>query len=180
MLKQIRMHGRGGQGAVTSCELLAIAAFKDDKYSQSFPFFGVARRGAPVTAFTRIDDKFIRLREQVTKPDYVMVLDPTLIESVEIQDGIADNGTIIVNTSKSPSELNIKTKAKVVTVDITKVSLEIIGAPFVNTPMLGAFAKATGEVSLKSIILAIEEKMPEKIAKKNIDAVKKVYEVTKA
>ncbi|NOR84788.1 pyruvate ferredoxin oxidoreductase subunit gamma [archaeon] len=179
MLKQIRVHGRGGQGAVTSCELLAIAAFKDGKYSQSFPFFGVARRGAPVMAFTRIDDKFIRLREQVTKPDYVMVLDPTLIDVIDVHEGITDTGIIIVNTSKSPSELNIKTKAKVVTVDITKISLEIIGAPFVNTPMLGAFAKVIGEVSLKSIILAIEEKMPEKIAKKNIDAVKKVFEVTK-
>ena len=179
MLKQIRVHGRGGQGAVTSCELLAIAAFKDGKYSQSFPFFGVARRGAPVMAFTRIDDKFIRLREQVKKPNYVMVLDPTLIEVVDVQEGITDTGIIIVNTSKSPKELNIKTKAKVVTVDITKVSLEIIGAPFVNTPMLGAFAKATGEVSLKAIIDSITEHMSEKIAKKNIDAVKKVYEVTK-
>ncbi len=177
-LKQIRIHGRGGQGAVTSAELLAIAAFKDGKQSQSFPFFGVARRGAPVMAFTRIDDKFIRLREQVTKPDYVMVLDPTLTESVDVADGISKDGMIIVNTSKNPKALGIKTKAKIVTVDITKIALDIIGAPFVNTPMLGAFAKATGEVSLDSILTAIKEKMPEKIAGKNIDAAKKVYEVT--
>ncbi len=178
MLKQIRIHGRGGQGAVTSAELLAIAAFKDGKYSQSFPFFGVARRGAPVMAFTRIDDKFIRLREHVAKPDFVLVLDPTLIDVVNVAEGLSDNGVIIVNTSKSPDAF--KLKAKVVTVDITKIALDIIGAPFVNTPMLGAFSKATGEVTLKSIIAAIEEKMPEKIAGKNIAAVKKVYEVTNA
>ncbi len=179
-MKQIRIHGRGGQGAVTSAELLAIAAFRDGKYSQSFPFFGVARRGAPVMAFTRIDDKFIRLREQVAKPDFVLVLDPTLIDVVNVAEGLSDTGVIIVNTSKSPEDLKIKTKAKVVTVDITKIALDIIGAPFVNTPMLGAFSKATGEVTLDSIIAAIEEKMPEKIAGKNIAAVKKVYEVTKA
>ena len=178
MLKQIRIHGSGGHGAVTAAYLLAIAAFKDGKYSQSFPFFGVARRGAPVMAYTRIDDKFIRLREQVTKPDFVMVLDPTLIDVVNVAEGLSDKGVIIINTSKSPDAF--KLKAKVVTVDITKIALDIIGAPFVNTPMLGAFSKATGEVTLDSIIAAIEEKMPEKIAGKNIAAAKKVYEVTNA
>ncbi|MFH1431752.1 MAG: pyruvate ferredoxin oxidoreductase subunit gamma [archaeon] len=178
VLRQVRIHGRGGQGAVTSAELLAIAAFKDGKYSQSFPFFGVARRGAPVMAFTRIDDKFIRLREQVTKPDYVMVLDPTLIDVIDVAEGTTEDSIIIVNTSKKPQDLKIRTKAKIVTVDITKIALDIIGAPFVNTPMLGAFAKATKEVTLESILKAIEEEMPEKIAKKNMDATKKVYEAT--
>ncbi len=174
-LKQIRIHGRGGQGAVTSAELLAIAAFRDGKYSQSFPFFGVARRGAPVLAFTRIDNRFIRLRQQVKDPDYVLVLDATLLDVVKVDEGIKKGGMIIINSSKSPKELGLKGDYTVKTEDITKIALEIIGKPFVNTPMLGAFAKATGEVTIKSIESAIKENMPEKIAGINIKAAKEVY-----
>jgi len=174
-LRQIRIHGRGGQGAVTSAELLAIAAFRDGKYSQSFPFFGVARRGAPVLAFTRIDNRFIRLRQQVKDPDYVLVLDATLLDVVKVDEGIKKGGIIIINSSKSPEELGLKGDYTVKTEDITKIALEIIGKPFVNTPMLGAFSKATGEVTIKSIEAAIKENMPEKIAGINIKAAKEVY-----
>jgi len=175
-LKQIRIHGRGGQGAVTSAELLAIAAFKDNKYSQSFPYFGVARRGAPVQAFTRIDNHFIRLRQQVKDPNYVMVLDATLLDVVNVADGIKKGGMIIINSSKTPGELGLKGDYTVKTEDITKIALEIIGKPFVNTPMLGAFSKATGEVTIESIEAAIKENMPQKIADTNILAAREVYD----
>lgn len=175
-LKQIRIHGRGGQGAVTSAELLAIAAFKDGKYSQSFPFFGVARRGAPVLAFTRIDDHFIRLRQQVKDPDYVLVLDATLIDVVNVAEGIKKGGMIIINSSKAPEEFGeLKGDYTVKTEDITKIALDIIGKPFVNTPMLGAFSRATGEVTIESIESAIKEKMPQKIADINVKAAREVY-----
>lgn len=178
-LKQVRIHGRGGQGAVTSAELIAEAAFLDGKQAQAFPFFGVARTGAPVTAFARISDKFIRIREQVRTPDYVLVLDPTLVADVNVAEGVPKEGIILVNSRKAPRDLGIKTPAKVVALDVTKIALEVIGAPFVNTAMLGAFAKASGEISLDSLTKAVKENLPEKVAGKNIDAVKKVYEELK-
>ena len=174
-LKQVRIHGRGGQGAVTTAELIAEAAFIDGKESQAFPFFGVARTGAPVTAFARISDKFVRLREQVRKPDYVIVLDPTLVADVNIAEGVSKDGIILINSRKTKKELGLDTSAKVMCLDVTKISMEVIGAPFVNTAMLGAFAKATGEISLDSLIKAVKGKLSEKVASKNIDAIKRTY-----
>ncbi len=181
VLKQIRIHGRGGQGAVTCAELLAVAAFKNGKYSQAFPFFGVERRGAPVTAFARIDDKAIRTREQVYEPDYVMVLDSSLLEAVNVAEGLRENGIIIVNTNDDAKSVKLGTKAQVKTIDVTKIALESIGKPFVNAPMLGAFVAATGLVSLDSVIAAISENFKSKpeIAEKNIAAVKAAYEIVK-
>lgn len=178
-LKQIRIHGRGGQGAVTCAELLAVAAFKDGKYSQAFPFFGVERRGAPVTAFARIDDKAIRTHEQVYEPDYVMVLDSSLTESVDVAEGLNGKGIIIVNTSENAKSLKLNTPATVKTIDVTKIALDAIGKPFVNAPMLGAFVAATGLVSLDSLIAAVKENFKGAIAEKNVAAVKKAYEAMK-
>jgi len=173
-MKEIRWHGRGGQGAVTSAYLLAMAAFKDGKYSQAFPFFGTERRGAPVVSFTRIDDKFIRTREQVYNPDYVVVLDPTLLAVVDVDEGVNKDGLIIINT-KQKVDLNSEVKI----VDATSIALEVIGKPFVNTPMIGALVGATGIVTLNSVIDAIKERFPQPIADKNIEAVKKTYEKIK-
>lgn len=173
----ITFHGRGGQGAITAAELLAIASFKDGKYCQSFPVFGTERAGAPVKAFVRIDNKFIRLREPIHQPDYVMVLDPTLIDAVDVTEGMK-GGIIIINTARKESEIKakLKTSAEIKTLDITSIALEIIGKPFVNTAMLGAFVAVTGKVSLDSVIDAVRERFPEKIAEKNIEAIRKVYE----
>jgi len=99
-VKEIRIHGRGGQGSVTAAELLAVAAFEDGKYSQAFPFFGVERRGAPVTAFTRLSDKKIRLRSQIYEPDYVIVQDATLVSAVDVTAGLKPDGIVIVNSEK--------------------------------------------------------------------------------
>jgi pyruvate ferredoxin oxidoreductase gamma subunit len=170
-MKEIRFHGRGGQGAVTAAEIIAIAAFYDGKYSQAFPFFGVERRGAPVTAFARIDDKFIRLRSQIYEPDYVVVQDASLLGVVNVTAGLKDSGAILINTEKEASEFEVKKGAKIYTIDATKIALEVLGLPIVNTSMIGAFAGATKEVTLKSIKKAIKKRFPEKLAVKNIKAV---------
>jgi len=114
-MKEIRIHGRGGQGSVTAAELLAIAAFEDGMYSQAFPSFGVERRGAPVMAFVRLSDKKIRLRSQVYEPDYVIVQDATLIEAVDVAGGLKADGMIIVNTEHNPDDLPLETEAAVKT-----------------------------------------------------------------
>lgn len=170
---EVRFHGRGGQGVVTSANLLAISAFKEGKYCQAFPFFGTERRGAPVVSFTRIDTEFIRTREQIYNPDYVIVLDPTLLSVVDVTEGLKDDGMIIINTNK---KVDLKTRAQVKIVDATAIALDIIGKPFVNTPMIGALVGVTNIVKLDSLIKAVNERFSEEIAKKNIEAVKKTYE----
>lgn len=174
-MKEIRIHGRGGQGSVTAAELLAVAAFEDGQYSQAFPSFGVERRGAPVTAFTRIDDKPIRIRSQIYEPDYVIVQDITLVDVVDVAGGIKKDGLIIINTEMDAEKLQPDIPAKVMTVDATKIALEIIGRPIVNTVLLGAFAGATGEIRLESIKKAVGERFGGKIGEKNIAAVDAAY-----
>lgn len=180
-IKQIRIHGRGGQGAVTASQLLAIAAFHDGKYCQAFPSFGVERRGAPVEAFARISDKPINIREHVYEPDYVIVLDPTLLASVDVAKGVRDSGIIIINSNKPASEFNLNTKARVKTIDMTSVAMEIIGKPFVNVASLGAFSAITAEVSLESVFKAIDQEFAHKeaIAELNKKAAEKLYKMFK-
>ena len=115
MMREIRIHGRGGQGNVTASELLAVAAFEDGKEAQAFPAFGSERMGSPVVAFTRYSDQKIRTRTQIEHPDYVIVQDPTLIGAVDVLSGLKDDGLVIVNTEKTPQELGLKTKARVMT-----------------------------------------------------------------
>ncbi len=173
-MKQIIFLGRGGQGAVTSSRVLAIAAFEDGKFSQAFPNFGVERMGAPVRSYARIDEKFINLREQVYDADYAIILDATLLS------GLNENvsNTIIINSNKKASEIKINTKAKIKCVDITQIALDTIGKPFVNIAALGAFAAITKEVSLEGLEKAIRQQMGNKgsIVEKNISSIRKVYE----
>lgn len=176
-MKEIRIHGRGGQGSVTAAELIAVAAFEDGKWSQAFPYFGTERRGAPVTAFARISDHKIRIRSQIYEPDYVIVQDPSLILVENVASGIKDDGLIIVNTDKKPSELKLTTKATIKTIDATSLALEVIGLPIVNTALLGAFAGASGEIRLDSVNKAIRQRFPGKVGEKNITAVNKAYEL---
>lgn len=168
---EIRFHGRGGQGAVTAAQILAKAAFFDDKYCQAFPFFGVERRGAPVMAFTRIDDKTIRLRSQIYEPDYVVVQDPTLLDTVDVTSGLKSDGKIIVNTLKDVKIGDYE----VYSIDATGISLEVLGLPIVNTTMLGAFAGVTNEVTLDSLKKAIIETFPGKLGQKNAEAAEVAY-----
>ncbi|MGC8816253.1 MAG: pyruvate ferredoxin oxidoreductase subunit gamma [Candidatus Hadarchaeum sp.] len=171
---EIRFHGRGGQGAVTAARLLAEAAFLEGNYCQAFPFFGAERRGAPVVAFTRINKQPIRTREQVYSPDYVVVLDPTLVEAVDVAAGLKPEGIVILNSKKVPENLEGK---KIAVVDATKIAIENLGIPITNTTMLGALARATGVVSLESISKVIEKRFG-KLAEKNISAAKRAYEET--
>ena len=171
---EIRIHGRGGQGAVTASEILAIASFKDGKFSQAFPSFGPERSGAPVEAYCRIDKKFINLRTHIYEPDILLVLDSSLIKSVDITKGLKKNGTIIINSETKP-----KLFYKLYNIDATSIAMDTIGKPIVNTAMLGAFAKATKLVSLKSIEEALKEKFSGTLLEKNLQAVRKAYNEVK-
>lgn len=172
---EIRFHGRGGQGAVTAAEILAKAAFEDGKYCQAFPFFGAERKGAPVMAFSRISDKPIRRRYQVYNPDYVIVLDETLLEAVNVLSGLKGDGEVIINTT---NKVDLEENIKSYTIDATGIALDILGVPIVNTVMLGAFAGLTGKISLDSIIKITKEVFPGEIGEKNAKASKIAYEQT--
>lgn len=176
-MKEIRIHGRGGQGSVTAAELLSIAAFADGKFSQAFPAFGVERRGAPVQAFMRLDDAPIRIRSQIYEPDYVIVQDPTLLDVVNITGGLKETGALIINTKESSDAFeHLGTKAKIMTVDATKIAMDVIGVPIVNTILLGAFSAATGEVAVESIQEAVKERFAGKVGDKNAEAIRIAYE----
>ena len=163
---ELRFHGRGGQGAVLAAELLAQAAFLEGKQVQSFPFFGVERRGAPVAAFSRIDERPIPVRTNVTAPDVVVVLDPSLIRAVNVTGGLKADGLLLVNTHRAPEELATVFGGGIATVDATAIALAHgLGSraqPIVNTAILGALAKASGIVSLDSLIRTIERFVPAK------------------
>lgn len=152
---EIRFHGRGGQGAVTSAELLAQAAISEGKYAQAFPSFGPERRGAPVLAFARIDQEPIRLRMQIYEPDVALVLEEALMKIVDVEAGMNADGIVIVNTTTPISQLretyNLDPKRKIYTVDAASIALEGLGRPITNTTMLGALIKATGCVKVEDM-----------------------------
>jgi len=178
---EIRFHGRGGQGAVKASDILAMAAFAEGKEVQAFPFFGVERRGAPVTAFTRISDEEIRIHCYIYEPHVLVVLDPTLIGAVPLTDGLRPNGKIVINTERKTEDFSFPEAEdpRVYTVDCSSIALKhrlgTKAAPIVNTALLGAVAKATGLVSIESIMDAIREKIPLK-KEENAKAAKETYE----
>ena len=177
-MKELRIHGRGGQGSVTAAELIATAAFTVGVFSQAFPAFGVERRGAPVQAFVRFSDEKIRLRSQVYEPDYVIVQDSTLIRDVNVFSGMKDGGIVLINTEKK-GEYNVPAGVKVIAFDATKIAIEEIGLPITNTTLMGAFAAASGEITLEALKGAIEERVPGKLAATNFAAAKRAYEMIK-
>ena len=177
-LREVRWHGRGGQGAWTASELLARAAIHEGKHIQSFPEFGPERMGAPMRAYTRISDQPITLHCAIYNPDVVVVLDLTLLAAVPVTDGLKEDGVIIINTKKTPSEIRgeLKTqKGKVWTVPATEIAIKILGRPITNTAMLGAVTKATQLVSLESIEKAVKERFSQNLAEKNISVIKEAY-----
>jgi 2-oxoacid:acceptor oxidoreductase gamma subunit (pyruvate/2-ketoisovalerate family)/2-oxoacid:acceptor oxidoreductase delta subunit (pyruvate/2-ketoisovalerate family) len=175
---EIRLHGRGGQGAVTASRLLATAAFLEDKHSQSIPMYGTERRGAPVTAFVRIGEKDKMVRSLIHEPDYVVVLDSLLRKTVNITEGLKDDGMLILNSSVAPDEIELLKPYKVATVDATGIALETLGRPITNTAILGAFVKATGEIKLESIIDAVKQQWKGSLGELNVKAVEAAYEAT--
>ena len=181
-LKEIRFHGRGGQGAVTAAELLAKAVFNEGKYVQAFAIFGAERRGAPVKAFARIDDKEILIRSQIYSPDYVVVLDSGLIGIIDVTEGLKEGGLVLINTRKKPEEIQLGKNCRLATVDATSIALElglvVAGLPVVNTSILGAFARATDEVKLESVTYVIKDAWPGKIGEKNAYAAELAFQKT--
>ena len=165
-MKEIRVHGRGGMGNVTAAELLAEAAFADGKYAQAFPSFGAEREGAPVTAFVRISDRPIRLRQQVYEPDFLIVQDVGLIYSANILEGLKPGGEVVVNTDRPADELPIEEGFRVYTVPALKIALDIIGRPFFNVVMVGAFACATDLVDVEAVVEAIKARFPGELGEK--------------
>lgn len=162
---EVRFHGRGGQGAVTAATILADAAFREGKDVQAFPKFGVERRGAPVTAFVRMDEKPIDLKTQIYEPDCVVVLDSSLLDVVDVTKGLKKGGKIIINTSKNASEFDFG-KGKVYAVDATTIAVKNgLGSetsPIVNTAILGAYSKAVGNVKIDSVEDSVGDKVPRK------------------
>ncbi len=177
---EIRFHGRGGQGAVTSAELLANAALIDGKYFQAFPSFGPERRGAPVTSFCRISDFPIHLRTSIYSPDIVIVLDPSLLNAVNVTDGLKEDGILIINSQKWPEHFAHNQKIDtIVTVDATAIALQVLGQPITNTILLGALIRAAAPVKLSSITAALKKRFDQRNADLNTQAMQKAYHETK-
>lgn len=176
---EIRLHGRGGQGAVTSAELLARAAIARGKFAQAFPSFGPERRGAPVQAFVRVDEKKILKREKIYEPDIVLVLDPSLLEVVDVAEGLKSDGIVVVNSQQSSKELKEKYGwPKAASVNATRIAVDILSVPITNTTMLGALLKASGIMEAQDMEEVIQDRFGSKLGPKNFKALSKAFEVT--
>lgn len=158
---EVRFHGRGGQGAVTAADLLALAAFEEGRFAQSFPSFGSERTGAPVVSFCRLADREIRTREPVVAPDCVIVLDPTLVHQVDLLSGLGPDGYLLINTSRTLGQLGLVSVAarlrpeRSLTVPATDIAMRDLGRPLPNAAILGAFAAFTGQITLDAVQRAI-------------------------
>ena len=178
---QVRIHGRGGQGVVTAAEMLSIAAFREERHAQAFPSFGSARTGAPVVAFCRIDNRPIRSREPVVKPDAVIIQDATLLHVIDVFGGLSRDGYVLINTARDIEALGLAEFAqgrrhdRIVTVNATELAMKHIGRPVPNAALLAAFAALTRQVTLESVAAAITETFGEKIAKANVAAASAAY-----
>ena len=178
MLIEIRWHGRGGQGIVSVSRLLADAALLEKKHVQSFPEFGPERSGAPVRGFTRISDEPISIHSQIYNPNIVVVVDPTLLRT-NVTSGLAENGTIVANSERTPEELK-KTlavdNARIYSVNARRIALDVLGRPIYNTAMLGALIKVEPITSFESISKVVRERFPGTLGEKNVEAMKKAHE----
>jgi 2-oxoacid:acceptor oxidoreductase gamma subunit (pyruvate/2-ketoisovalerate family) len=182
-LIEIRFHGMGGQGAVMGALILAEAAFSEGKYAQKIPMYGGARRGGDVTVFLRLDDRPIRRTSGIYEPDSVVILDPTLKKQSFVRAGIKTGGTAILNDELWPRDIDLGVKlGKTATLDATGISAEVFGVraiPVVNTPMLGAIAKATSWVKLESLAEPIKHQLPGKVGDLNVKACQRGWEAVK-
>jgi pyruvate ferredoxin oxidoreductase gamma subunit len=176
-MKEFRIHGRGGQGAVTTAELIAQAAIREGKYAQAFPSFGPERRGAPVTAFARISDNPIRIRSRVYEPDVVLVLDESLLKLVPVEEGLKEDGIVVANISSgtNPLEGRLKPSQRLYSLDANRIAQEALGRPITNTTMIGALIKATGIIKLESLEEPLRERFG-RLAERNLTAMQRAYE----
>ncbi len=177
---EIRWHGRGGQGAVTSAELLARAAIDEGKYAQAFPSFGPERRGAPVMAFDRISNtEPIRIRSEVVEPDIVVALDSSLLRIVNVTSGLKEKGVLVLNTRRSLEDIAAEfgDKWRLAVVDAGKIARELLGVNIVNTTMLGALLRATEVVKMESLSGPLQDRF-KRLAERNTAAMKRAYDET--
>ncbi|NPV84158.1 MAG: pyruvate ferredoxin oxidoreductase [Candidatus Aminicenantes bacterium] len=176
---EIRFHGRGGQGTVVASKILADALAKEGNYVQAYPEFGVERRGAPVFAFIRIDNKPIYDKSKIYNPDHVVVVDPTLVEAIDVTEGLKDGGYIIINSNNPPEHFKFPPKFKVFTIDATEIAVKhrlgTLAAPIVNTAITGAVVKILKLTRLESLVEAIREGIPIK-PEDNVKAAIEAYE----
>ena len=179
---QVRIHGRGGQGAVTTAELLAVAAFIEDEHAQAFPSFGSERMGAPVMSFCRIDDKPIRTREPVTEPDVLIIQDPTLLHQADLFEGLTTDGYLLINSTRGFAELGLDELAarhhrdRLLVVPATQLALTHLGRPLSGTALLGGFAALANVVRLDSVTAAISERFTGKVAEGNVAAARAAFD----
>lgn len=176
-MKEVKIFARAGQGAITTAAILGESLFYEEKYAYAFPHFGAARMGAPMNAFVRFDDQPIRTRSQIYEPDYIVVIDPTLIESEKAFKNLRKGAKAVVAV-REDTVLPKVADVEVFTLPAEKIAMEVIGRPFTNTILIGAFAKVTGEVSLESVLKVVGDRFSSKPAllEKNVAAVKKGYE----
>ena len=176
---EIRFHGRGGQGAVTSAELTALAAIEQGKYAQAFPSFGPERRGAPVMAFVRVSEEPIRTREKIYEPHTAVILDRTLLGTVNVAAGLNEYGVVVLNTTKSPEEIRHRSgiTAKLALVDASRIAMETMGIPITNARLMGAMLKATDLLPLSAVEGPLHERFG-RIAEKNMQASQRAYQET--
>ena len=183
---EVRIHGRGGQGAVTAAELLSVAAFKDGLCAQAFPSFGSERSGAPVVAFCRIDEREIRVHDPVAHPDALIVQDPTLLHQVDVFGGLEPDGYILINSTRGFDELGLGELAdrfrhdRMLTVPATELAREHLGRPVPNLILVGGFAAMSGIVSLESVAAAIRGKFSGEVGERNVTAASKAFEYVQA
>jgi pyruvate ferredoxin oxidoreductase gamma subunit len=176
-MKEIRIHGRGGQGSLVLAQFMAIAALEDGKYGQAFPFLGGGgeRRGKPIMAFCRLSDRPIRLRSRVNEPDYVIVQDATILRELDVVEGLKDGGMILVNTERDVAELGLKGSFRLFTFSADEIARRILGKPIMNTALLGAFAALTKELTLDATLRAVRSRFPGELGEKNAQVVQESY-----
>jgi pyruvate ferredoxin oxidoreductase gamma subunit len=178
---EVRIHGRGGQGVVTAAELLSLAAFREGRHAQAFPSFGSERTGAPVVAFCRIDDREIRAREPISAPDALIVQDPTLLHQVDVFGGLREDGSVLLNSSRTAQALGLGSlAARLVTVPASELAREHLGRPLPGPALLGGFAALTGLVSLDSVVAAIGERFGGATGAGNAAAARATYHLVTA
>lgn len=179
LLREVRWHGRGGQGVVTASRLLAYAALMEGKHVQAFPEFGPERTGAPILGFTRISDQPIDIHSQVYAPSSVVVLDPTLLKNVDVTEGLVKDGKVVLNTQKKSAEIRSsfrRTDIVCYTIDAKRIALDVLGRPIFNTAMLGALIKVEPLAKIDSVVRALKERFPGPLAEKNAEAVRMAYD----
>jgi pyruvate ferredoxin oxidoreductase gamma subunit len=176
-MKEIRIHGRGGQGSLVLAQFMAIAALEDEKFGQAFPFLGGGgeRRGKPISAFCRISDRAIRVRSHIREPDYVIVQDSTILGEVDVEDGLKPDGAVLINTDKNVCDLGLK-HGNVFTISADELARRILGRPIINTALLGTFAGLSKELSLEAVLKAVRSKFPGELGEKNAQVVAESYQ----